>query len=69
MLQFTTRKFSTLCLLALTCLSVAPLIAEEHCDSDFVSIFNGKNLDGWEGATDGYYAKDGMLISKKREWR
>ena len=68
MLQFTTRKFVTLCLLALASFAVAPLSsasAEEHCDSDFVSIFNGKNLDGWQGATKGYYAKDGMLVSKK----
>ncbi|WP_299462505.1 DUF1080 domain-containing protein [uncultured Gimesia sp.] len=65
MLQFTTRKFTALCLLAFASFSVVPLSAEEHCDSDFVSIFNGKNLDGWKGATDGYFAEDGMLISKK----
>ena len=64
----TARKISTLSLLTVAGLMAsltAPLSAEEHCESDFVSIFNGKNLDGWQGATDGYYAKDGMLISKK----
>ncbi|WP_339729573.1 DUF1080 domain-containing protein [uncultured Gimesia sp.] len=65
MLQFTTQKFTALCLLAFASLSVTTLIAEEHCDSDFVNIFNGKNLDGWQGDTKGYYAKDGMLVSKK----
>lgn len=68
MLQFTARKFSTLSLLSLACLLVTlttPLNAEEHCESDFVCIFNGQNLDGWQGATDGYFVKDCMLISKK----
>lgn len=31
----------------------------------FVSLFNGKNLDGWIGATDGYAAKDGVLVCLK----
>lgn len=64
----TARKIFTLSLLTIAGLMVSvttPLSAEEHCESDFVSIFNGKNLDGWQGATDGYYVKDGMLISKK----
>lgn len=64
MLPKTARKLFSLGLIAVFALS-APLLAEEHCDSDFKSIFNGKNLDGWQGATDGYYAEDGMLVSKK----
>ncbi|MCS6978002.1 MAG: DUF1080 domain-containing protein [Gemmatales bacterium] len=32
--------------------------------SDFVDIFNGKNLDGWAGPVDNYEVKDGMLVCK-----
>jgi hypothetical protein len=31
-------------------------------EDGFVSIFDGESLDGWQGATDGYVAKDGVLI-------
>lgn len=30
----------------------------------FVSIFNGKDLEGWTGAVDGYAVEDGILYSK-----
>lgn len=36
-------------------------------ESGFVPIFNGKNLDGWQGIgsdTSSYYAQDGQLICK-----
>lgn len=31
-------------------------------ESDFVSLFNGKNLDGWVGNKKSYQAKDGMIV-------
>lgn len=31
-------------------------------ESDFVSLFNGKNLDGWVGNKQSYQAKDGMIV-------
>ncbi|MDF1745776.1 MAG: DUF1080 domain-containing protein [Gimesia sp.] len=65
MRQITTRNLAALCLLAIASFAAAPANAQEHCENDFVCIFNGHNLDGWHGATDGYYAKDCMLISKK----
>ncbi|MBN2022985.1 MAG: DUF1080 domain-containing protein [Pirellulales bacterium] len=37
----------------------------KEAEEGFVSIFNGKNLDGWLGATQGYGAEDGMLVCKK----
>lgn len=65
----------------LTCLVTAMLLcgglalAEDKApanpkDSEdgFVPIFNGRNLDGWQGvagSTDSYYVKDGLLICKK----
>ena len=30
----------------------------------FVPIFNGKNLSGWTGHTDGYHVEDGILVCK-----
>ena len=39
--------------------------AEELRDG-FASIFDGKTLDGWRGATDGYACEDGLLVCQKR---
>ena len=39
--------------------SSVPPIAE-----GFTSIFNGKNLKGWTGHTDGYHVEDGVLVCK-----
>ncbi len=33
-------------------------------EDGFVSLFNGKDLTGWIGATDGYGAEDGVLFCK-----
>lgn len=33
-------------------------------DTNFVDIFNGKNLSGWSGPTDGYQVADGALLCK-----
>ncbi|MFN0050969.1 MAG: DUF1080 domain-containing protein [Planctomycetales bacterium] len=30
----------------------------------FVSVFNGKNLDGWSGAADNYEVRDGAIVCK-----
>lgn len=32
------------------------------CEFGFVSLFDGKTLDGWMGATDGYEVKDGAIV-------
>jgi len=34
----------------------------QPAEEGFVSIFNGKDLDGWQGATGGYAAADGVLV-------
>lgn len=36
--------------------------SEEEKADGFVSLFNGKNLDGWEGSTDGYAVQDGNIV-------
>ncbi len=33
-------------------------------ETDFVSLFNGTDLDGWIGATDGYGVEDGVIFCK-----
>ena len=33
--------------------------------ADWKSLFNGSNLDGWTGDTQGYVAEDGMLVCRK----
>lgn len=59
-------KSHAACLLALAFafLPARALSAEEG----FVSIFNGRNLDGWQGLggdTSSYHARDGQLICKE----
>lgn len=39
---------------------------ENKDERGFVSIFDGKTLDGWRGSTDGYLAQDGILVCKKK---
>jgi len=34
-------------------------------EDGFVSLFDGKTLEGWQGSTGGYEAKDGLLVCKK----
>jgi len=37
-------------------------LTQEEIDEGFVSLFNGKNLDGWQGNKTDYYAENGELI-------
>lgn len=39
-------------------------ILAEHGNEGFVSLFNGKDLDGWQGATENYEVKDGAIVCK-----
>jgi hypothetical protein len=55
----------TLSLLLVLC-SFAILRAEDK-DEGFTPIFNGKNLDGWQGATDGYVVDDGAIKCLKEK--
>ena len=36
-----------------------------ECESGFVSLFNGKNFDGWQGALGAYEVENGVLSSRK----
>lgn len=37
-------------------------LTQDEIDEGFVSLFNGKNLDGWQGNKTDYYAKNNELI-------
>ncbi|WP_319591473.1 family 16 glycoside hydrolase [uncultured Draconibacterium sp.] len=37
-------------------------LTQEEIDEGFVSLFNGKNLDGWQGNKTDYYAENGELV-------
>jgi hypothetical protein len=41
-----------------------PASAQAPADAGFVAIFNGRDLDGWTGAVDGYEVKDGAIVCK-----
>jgi hypothetical protein len=43
-----------------------PCSEENDPEAGFVSIFNGKDLEGWQGATDGYYVENETIISKEK---
>lgn len=68
-----------ICLLGVVCLlgttvygeekgkAVAPLgLSKQEADQGFVSLFDGKTLNGWKGATNGYAAEDGLLVCQKK---
>ena len=40
-------------------------VTKEEKAEGFVSLFNGENLDGWQGSTKGYAAEDGKLVCIK----
>lgn len=46
-----------------------PGVTKEEAAQGFVSLFDGKTLDGWQGSTKGYVAKDGVLICEKKGGR
>lgn len=45
------------------CTLIAGFSASAHADDGFVSIFNGKNLDGWRGNTEYWSVKDGAITA------
>lgn len=47
--------------LGLLLLLTALVTAEDKKEDGFVSLFNGKDLKGWQGATDGYIVDDGAI--------
>jgi len=53
-------------LAATVCAVFVPRVfAAEAKEEGFVSLFNGKDLAGWEGSTKGYVVQDGRIVCKK----
>jgi len=45
----------------------APAVpSQKELEEGFVSLFDGKTLDGWQGSTKGYVAQNGILACKKK---
>ncbi len=40
-------------------------LSPKEAKEGFVSLFDGKTLDGWQGSVDGYVAEDGKLVCRK----
>jgi hypothetical protein len=59
------RCIRLLAVLAAGAVVAAGLSAAEDKEEGFVSLFNGKDLTGWEGSTKGYAAEDGVIVCKK----
>ncbi|WP_158839597.1 3-keto-disaccharide hydrolase [Polaribacter sp. L3A8] len=47
-----------------TCFVISFLACGHKSDSGFISIFNGKNLDGWKGDANYWSIKDGILVGE-----
>jgi hypothetical protein len=43
-----------------------PSLSKAEAEQGFVSLFDGKTLAGWKGATDGYVAENGLLVCQKK---
>ena len=41
------------------------ILASKGEDAGFKSLFNGKDLDGWQGAVENYEVKDGAIVCKQ----
>lgn len=56
-------KFFGIVLLIAACFGTS-VCAEENIEEGFVPLFNGSDLTGWIGDTDGYAAVEGMIVCK-----
>src|SRR6266550_8693656 len=45
----------------------APEIPPKTGKSETIKLFNGKDLEGWEGRTDLWSVKDGVIVGKNTE--
>jgi hypothetical protein len=45
----------------------APVVPPKQGKSETIQLFNGKNLDGWEGHPELWSVKDGVIVAKNKE--
>ena len=57
---------SALCVFAVADGVVAEELSKEEKSAGFKSLFNGRTLAGWVGATKGYAVENGVLVCRKR---
>lgn len=55
------RLLGLIAVLGLLCVSSPALPADDEVPEGFVSLFNGRNLDGWQGNAELWKVKDGVL--------
>ena len=46
---------------------VAPVVPPKQGKSETIHLFDGKTLNGWEGYTDLWSVKDGVIVSKNKD--
>ena len=54
-------------IIMITIVLAATAFAENTCEEGFVSMFNGKDLTGWDGMKGPWYVKDGTIIGECKE--
>ena len=60
------ENFKHLLALSIVVLLIAcSMSSADDAEKDFNPLFNGKDISGWQGATDAYFVKDGAVIFKK----
>ena len=45
----------------------APIVEPRKGKSETIKLFNGKNLDGWEGFEEYWSVKDGVIVGKNKD--
>src|SRR5881398_2669190 len=45
----------------------APVVKPREGKTETIKLFDGKSLDGWEGYTDLWSVKDGVIVAKNTE--
>src|ERR1700756_3933152 len=53
--------------LAAALLVALPAVAADKSKSETIQLFNGVNLDGWEGHKDLWSVKDGAIVARNTE--
>lgn len=53
-------------LAVLICLALASPLLGAGSEEGFVSLFDGKTLDGWQGGKDGYEIVEGAIVCKEK---
>jgi len=59
----------SLCICALLAACTAPTFGGAAEEAGFVSLFNGKDLSGWEGESEFWSVEDGAITGRTREGR